>query len=179
MDSNHIRGWCGTRTHHSIRTTVMVIRTPQYWADPNQPFRDESKPLSSVPTFFYRLSFNLRSGNSFGKERDHSFLVNLQKPQIAYIVTLTSQQSNSFGRTRKKTACWLKRVWTLILSLSSEIVSSFDSASYYVPLCTPIHHSQSRVSNLSGAELITLGLCRVCETRTHTMSSSQMKRLTN
>ena len=37
------------------------------------PFRDESKLLPYVPTFFYRLSFVFKSENSFGKEKDRSF----------------------------------------------------------------------------------------------------------
>jgi hypothetical protein len=32
--------------------------------------------------------------------------------------------------------------------------------------CAPLHHNQSRVSNLSGTELITLGLCSYDRSRT-------------
>ena len=56
--------------------------------------------------------------------------------------------------------CWLKWIWTLILR-------PFFEADARTPFCcAPLHHNQSRVSNLSGTELITLGLCSYDRSRT-------------
>ena len=60
--------------------------------------------------------------------------------------------------------CWLIRIRTLILrSLSPPScgLSLLRSA------VRPVHHNQSRVSNLSGTKVITLGLCNRRENRTH------------
>ena len=108
-----------------IRTPI--DRTADTWL-----FQDRSKPLLYVPTFSVVWVSVLGQETPSVRKTTIVLWATNKNPRLLYIVTLTSQQSPSSVRVWKKTACWLKRIRTLIL----RPLSPHKGFRYFVLLCS-------------------------------------------